>query len=121
MNNWAGYLRFRDVFAEVLDPRLYTLDWLDKQVLELRVMLWAGRDAAIIAQFKPYPTGACDIEGLLAAGDLDEIVSELIPIAERFGKAMGCIGAIVQSREGWGRALRDSGYRTYQVGLRKEL
>ena len=119
--DWSGYLRFRPDFAEVLDPRLYTIEWLDEQVLSHAVKLWIGREAAIVAQVKHYPTGARDIEGLIAAGDLEEIAGELIPAAEDFARSMGCVGAIIQSREGWARVLKGQGYQPYQIALRKEL
>jgi hypothetical protein len=119
--DWAGYCRFRDQFAEVLDPRRYRLDWLDQQILEGNFMLWVGDNAAIVASIETYPTGAKDIHGQIAAGDLEEIVNVLIPQAERDAKAMGCIGAKISSREGWGRALRGSGYEPYQLTLMKEL
>lgn len=117
----TDYLRFRQAFAEVMDPRLYTIDWLDRQVVTGGVKFWATEDAAIIAQIKTYPTGAMDIEGLIAAGDMADIVNLLIPAAEQWAKAVGCIGAIIQSREGWARALKPHGYRIYQTALRKEL
>ena len=119
--NWSGYLRFRSDFAEVIDPRLYTIEWLDEEVLAGAALLWVGRNAAIIARIKHYPTGAYDIEGLIAAGDLEEIAGELIPAAEDWGRAQGCVGAIIQSREGWARVLKGAGYSVHQVALRKGL
>ena len=119
--DWAGYLRFRDAFAAVIDPRLYTIEWLDAQVLTGAVRLWIGREAAIVAQLKRYPTGAVDIEGLIAAGALAEIVSDLIPAAEAWARSIGCAGAIIQSRAGWARMLKSQGYQPYQLALRKEL
>ena len=117
--DWAGYLRFRDAFAKVLDPALYTIDWLDLQIVQGAFLLWVGRNAAIIAEVKHYPTGARDIAGMLAAGDLAEIVNELIPAAEAYGQSIGCIGALIESREGWERALKPHGYARHQVALRK--
>lgn len=119
--DWAGYLRFRDAFAAVMDPRLYSLAWLDDQILSGAALLWVGDRAAIVAQIRQYPTGAMDIEGLIAAGDLGEIVGDLIPRAEAHGAFIGCVGAIIQSREGWARVLKPHGYEVHQVALRKEL
>lgn len=119
--DWAGYLRFRDDFAAVMDPRLYSLDWLDDQIISGAALLWVGAKAAIVAQIREYPTGAMDIEGLIAAGDLGEIVGDLIPRAEAHGAFIGCVGAIIQSREGWARVLKPHGYEVHQVALRKEL
>lgn len=121
VTDWVGYLRFRDAFAEVLDPRLYTIEWLDKQVLECKVTFWRTDKAAIIAELKIYPTGAADVHGLIAAGDMADIVETLIPAAEQWGRDLGCLGAIIESREGWKRTLKSSGYDVYQVALRKDL
>lgn len=117
----SDYLRFRQAFASVLDPRLYTIDWLDRQIVTGAAKFWATESAAIIAQIKTYPTGAMDIEGLIAAGDMDDIIGKLIPAAEQWARAVGCVGAIIQSRQGWARALKPHGYSIYQTALRKEL
>lgn len=117
--DWAGYLVFRDAFAEVLDNRFHTISWLDQQVLGGEFQFWRSADAAIIAEIRTYPTGARELHGLLAAGELPEIVSELIPIAEQWGREQGCMSAVIESRPGWGRALTD--YETYQIAIRKDL
>lgn len=119
--DWAAYLRFRDAFGEVMDPRLYTLDWLDAQLLTGQAMFWATDNAAILAELKLYPTGARDIHGLIAAGDLQDIIESLIPQAEQWARGIGCIGAIIESREGWVKALKPSGYNIHQVSVRKDF
>ena len=119
--HWAAYWRFRDQFAEVLDPERYSLEWLDGQVMSGTFKVWASANAAIIAKIEAYPTGAMDIHGLLAAGDLSEIVDTLIPQAEAWGRAVGCIGAKIESRAGWVRALKQSGWEIHQTTLRKVL
>lgn len=119
--DWAGYLKFRDAFGEVMDERYHTLDWLDGQVLKGLVQFFRANDAAIIAEVRDYPTGARDVHGLIAAGNLETIIRVLIPRAEEWGKAAGCVAAQIESREGWARALRPSGYCTHQVIVRKEL
>ena len=62
-----------------------------------------------------------DVHALIAAGDRNEIVDELAPQAEELGRANGCVAAVVESREGWKRALKGRGYYPYQLTLRKEL
>jgi hypothetical protein len=119
--DWAGYLHFRHLFAEVMDQRYHTLDWLDQQVLGGKVQFWRSDNAAMITEIKDYPTGATDIHGLIAAGALEEIIGQLIPAAEQWARSIGCIAAHIESREGWARALRPSGYQTHQVIVRKEL
>lgn len=121
MIDWAGYLRFRSQFEQVMDPARYTIEWLDSQILSGAFVLIVGDRAAIVFGIEEYPTGARDIHGQIAAGDLEEIVSNLIPRAEELGRAGGCIGAMISSRPGWARALKDSGYEVHQVTVRKAL
>ena len=118
--DWAGYLRFRDDFEEVMDPRFYTIGWLDQRVLDGSVRLWCSDEAAIIAEIKVYPAGGMVVHGLIAAGELDGIRT-LIPLAEEWGRSEGCVEAGIESREGWSRALRQDGYAVHQIALRKEL
>ncbi len=121
MNDWQDYIRFRDEFESVLDPERYTIGWLDRQILYGEFNIWATEKAAIIAKLEEYPTGASDVHGMLAAGDLNDIIETLIPAAEAYGKEQGCIGAKIESREAWVRALKDSGYVLHQCVVRKEL
>jgi hypothetical protein len=119
--DWAGYLRFRPQFEETLDPARYTIEWLDDKILTGEFKLWVGEGAAIVAKLESYPTGAMDIHGMIAAGSLEEIRGVLIPQAEHFAKSIGCIGAMISSREGWAKALKANGYELHQTVLRKEL
>jgi hypothetical protein len=115
----SAYLDWRERFA--VDASLYTLDYLDYLVTEGRGKFWSTPEAAIVAEVKTYPTGAKVIHGLVAAGELSEITGHLIPVAEAWAKEHGCVYAIIESREGWMRQLRGSGYEPFQVSLRKAL
>ncbi|HEX8418570.1 MAG TPA: hypothetical protein VF638_01000 [Sphingomonas sp.] len=115
------YADWRSAFSAVLDPRLYTIEWLDRQIATGAAHFMASDNAAIITEFRQYPTGAKDIHGLIAAGDLEEIVHILIPAAEHLAVQTGCVGAIIESRAGWGKVLQQSGYQPYQIALRKEF
>ena len=117
----SAYQRFRPRFAEALDPRLYTLAHLDALIHSGRAQAWYGIDAAIVTEVRTYPTGARVLHGLVAAGPLEEIVGELIPRAEAWGRTIGCVLAVVESRSGWVRKLKDAGYEIHQTALRKEL
>ena len=119
--DWAGYLRFRDAFASVMDARYYTPDWLDGLLLTGTALFMRTDKAAIVVELRHYPTGACDVHGLVAAGDLADVVGVLIPRAEEWARQQGCVGAIIESREGWSKALKASGYDVHQVAVRKEL
>jgi len=119
--DWAGYWTFRDRFGEVIDERYHTLDWLDRQVLSGEFRFWRTANAAIITEMRDYPTGAKDIHGIIAAGDMGEIVHSLIPQAEEWGREQGCLAAIIESRAGWAKALAPFGYEAHQVAIRKGL
>ena len=119
--DWAGYRRFRPRFAKAMDPAFYPIEYLDGLILSGRAQLWVGAHAAIVAEIRDYPGGARVVHGLVAAGRIGEIKAQLIPLAEAWGKAMGCTAAIVESRSGWLRALERQGYEPHQIALRKEL
>lgn len=115
------YLAFRDSFVGLLDPRFYTAEWLDQEVASGRIRCLASSDAAILVSVKTYPTGAKELHFMAAAGDVRALVNDLAPQAEAWGRKQGCIVAVIESREGWQRIMKSSGYGLYQVGLRKEL
>jgi hypothetical protein len=115
-----GYDRFRPLLTEAIDGRFHTIGHLDWMVRTGRAQYWQGRDAAMATEVRDYP-GCRAIHGLAAAGDLDEIRTVLIPAAEAWGRSLGCAYAIVESRSGWQRALRNHGYELHQVALRKPL
>ena len=117
----TSYQAFRPAFGEVIDPRYYTLDWLDEQLLRGHAHFWNTDHAALVTEFKAYPAGAMDIHVVVAAGDMRDIIEILAPQAEAFGRANGCTAATVESRIGWARALKPSGYRMHQTTIRKEL
>lgn len=118
---YTGYLAFRDEFLGILDPALYTDDWLDG-------MVWAGffrcisnDQAALLYEIKQYPTGLKELHFVAAAGDLTAIIEELRPKAEEYAKSMNCSLVSVQSRPGWVRALKPHDYEQHQIILRKEI
>jgi hypothetical protein len=117
----AGYVIFRPLFAEVIDERYYPLEWLDSRVLDGSTQFRRSDNAAVIFEQREYPGGVSDVHGLVAAGDLAEIVTELIPLAERWGRNRGCLAAVIESRPGWAKALSAFGYETHQLAIRKEL
>lgn len=121
VSGWPEYLRFRDAFASVLDPAFYPLEWLDGEVACGRMLLLSAEHSAILFSVKTYPSGLKELQGELAVGNIRDIVSDLIPRAEAFGKEIGCSVAVIQSREGWKSAMRDHGYKLHQTAIRKFL
>ena len=94
------------------------MSWLDMMVWNGAYKLFANDSAVIVTELKTYPTGAKEIHGIVAAGDLAS-VKELIGQAEAWGKEQGCVRASIASREGWLKALPD--YRLHQVYIVRDL
>lgn len=116
-----AYLRFRDQLAAALDPRFYPIEWLDERMLAGEAAAVAHEDGCVVVEIRTYPGGAREIHGLVAAGNLGTIVNTVIPAVEAMGRDENCLTACCESREGWSRMLKASGYRVHQVTLRKEL
>lgn len=121
MDLWQAYLHWRPAFAKAIDPALYPLPWLDAQVASGAARLLCTDNAAILYEYKQYPSGAWQVEGLVAAGDADAIINELIPAAEQEAAQAGAVAAQISSRPGWMRLLRQRGYEPYQATIRKVL
>lgn len=116
---WEEYCRFRAAFAQVIDPAYYPLEWLDGQVFTGKMRLFSTQNSAILTSIKCYPSGLKELHGEIATGELPEIVSVLIPHAEQYAREEGCAVAVISSREGWGKVMRD--YDLYQTSIRKVL
>jgi len=117
---FSAYLRHREEIAALLDPRCYSIEWLDGKVAGGLMTVWGNDKAVIGTEIKQYPAGALEIHGMFAAGELSSIL-ELIEQAENWARCEGIDFAAIASREGWVRVLGPRGYRTHQVELRKDL
>ena len=115
------YQRFRDSFAEAMDPRLYGIEYLDRLLATGAAHFFATDSAAIVTEFKIFPSGAKAVCGLIAAGEIEDIETVLIPRAEARGRMNGCTFGMIDSRPGWARRMKPHGYETWQVSLIKEL
>jgi hypothetical protein len=90
-------------FAEALDPRFYTIDYLDERINGNTVRIFTCPEAALIVELRHYPTKAFDGHVLIAAGDPMAVVDQLRPRAEQWLRDIGAIGAIVEAgRDGRG-------------------
>lgn len=124
MPHWAtpsDYTFWRPHFIAMLDPELYTPEWLDCELFSGRFRLLVGAQAAILLSIRLYPTGLKEVEGQAASGKLSEIVGDLIPSAEHWARSIRCRTALIQSREGWVRTMKQHGYRLHQSSIRKVL
>jgi hypothetical protein len=121
MTDWTGYLRWRPAFAAAMDARLHTPEWLDARILAGSAQFWRSDDAAAVTEIRPYPTGAYDVHGLVAAGDVVAVREQIIPMVEHWGRAIGALGIVIESRPGWARALRPAGFAPHQLAVRKDF
>ena len=117
---WDEYLRHRDEIADLLDPRCYSIEWLDAELTSGHAKAFGNDTAVIVVAVRIYPAGASELHGLVAAGSLDGIL-ELIDEAEGWAAALGITFACIASRPGWARVLKSRGWQTHQVELRKDL
>lgn len=118
---WVDYHPWREEFAKALDPRFYTIDYLDSRINENSVRIFTCPEAALIVELRHYPTRRFDGHVLLAAGSPGHVVSVLRPRAETWLRDIGAEGAIVESRPGWARLLKQHGYEAHQMTLRKDF
>lgn len=116
--SWA---KWRPHFIAIMDPRYYTESWLDGEVEAGRFTLMMAEDAAALVTVLTFPTGAKEAHGVAAVGNLKTVIGELIPRWEALSREQGCVTASIESRDGWQRALRSSGYEPYQTKIRKDL
>lgn len=115
------YCKWRDGFASIIDERFYYIEWLDKQFISGAYKLFTCADAAALVEIKTYPTGAKEVHGVAACGELASIVNDIIPRVEQYGREQGCEIFGIESRIGWSRVMKDHGFEHYQTCIRKDL
>lgn len=115
------YADIRDSLAEGIDTRFYQIEYVDWLLNTGRAGIFFSDNAAIVVEIRTFPTGTQAVSGLVAAGSKQEIVEQLIPQAEAWGKANGCEIALIESRAGWEREMKKHGYERWQVSLAKGL
>ena len=118
---WAAYLHWRPEFAKAIDPRRYTMAYLDEMVSAGNFLFDCTDDAAILTEARSYPTGIWEVWGFCAAGNKTTIKDVLIPMAEKRAEAWGAAASIINSRPAWGRIMEGDGYEPYKVEIRKPL
>jgi hypothetical protein len=116
----SDYLRFRERFRELIEPYgMYTIEQLDQSLAEGNSQLWAGSNSAMITSLPDYAEKVGQADWVV--GDLDEIVRDLIPAAERWFRAQGCKRIMFEGRVGWSRVLKGRGYKAHSVTMVREL
>ena len=115
------YARFRKRLAQALEPQFHPIEYLDGLLERGEAIAFANDDAILICELLNYPGGARVINVLIAAGKKADIIGSLREQAEEWARGVGCTHALVESRAGWAKALKQFGYEPYQVTVRKEL
>jgi len=121
MTAWTEYLAWRPAFVAAMDTRLHTPEWLDGRMLAGMAQFWRSAHAAAVTEIRTYPTGAYDVHGLIAAGDVGEVRDIIVPEVEAWARTIGALGIVIESRPGWARALKGRGFEPHQLAVRKEL
>ena len=112
------YLRFRDAFAEVLDPRTHTIEWLDSRIASGLMHSWGNEKACVLTELRQFPTGAFEVHVMIAAGDADVMVNEIMPQIMKWKDKIGALHVSVASRLAWVRLLKPLGFEVWQTEVR---
>lgn len=115
----AQFERCKPWLEAALKDTFYTLDDVERALIEGRAKLWPGKESAIVTELITYPNEK-SMQCWLAGGNLDEILG-MIPGIEAEARLIGCTSATVQGRHEWQKVLADKGYEFYSVTLRKAI
>src|SRR3546814_1579988 len=69
-------------FAQIIDTRTHRIEWLDAQVWTGRARVWGADDACLVTELRHFPTGAFEVHVLIAAGNMETLVNEIIKRVE---------------------------------------
>src|SRR3546814_13982131 len=73
-------------FAQIIDTRTHRIEWLDAQVWTGRARVWGADDACLVTELRHFPTGAFEVHVLIAAGNMETLVNEIIKRVEAWGR-----------------------------------
>lgn len=115
----ASYAEWRERLTDGINTDFYPIAYVEDRLANGDAWFAATDAAAVVFEIKTFPSGLRVLHFLVGAGDLTELVSRIRPQLEAWGKAQGCKGALMESRDGWTRALRPHGYEAFQTSLYK--
>lgn len=82
---------------------------------------WRGALSDVFSRISPGAAGPV-LELGPVSGDVAEMIADLLPRVEAFGRSRGCVEIFIQGgRQAWSRALRPHGFEEAAVILRKAL
>lgn len=98
----------------------YDLSDVEQAVRAGEALFWPGEKSAVVTQVWRFPK-ATILNFWLAGGDMTEIVDDMRPVIEAYGKVQGCTKTVVVGRLGWVRALKGAGYTPVWTAVAKEI
>ena len=87
----------------------HTFDDVARMIGEGKLQLWHGPDGCAVTEIIQYPQKRV-LHCFLAGGKLDQIL-DMIESAIEWGKTQGCSGLTLSGRLGWGKVLKDHGFK----------
>jgi hypothetical protein len=91
----CGTHLLEDVKADVMSDNMTTF--------------WPGKRSAIVTELIVHPRRT-QLHFWLCGGDLDEVINEMRPEIEAWGKALGATAITITGRMGWQKVLKEHGY-----------
>lgn len=79
-----------------------------------------GRNCAAVVEIYRHPRRSI-LHLWLVGGDMGELLNELLPLAEAWGREEGCDGVTSAGRPGWDRVLAPLGFSPLARICMKEL
>jgi hypothetical protein len=100
--------------------RSHALEDVAAMIAEGEAQLWTGERSAAVTLIEDEPRER-RLLVWLAGGDLGELVADLRPRIEAYGRQCGCRRMLIVGRAGWERALARQGYAPLARLIAKEL
>lgn len=112
--------RWRPEIAKAVNPDFFSIEGIERSICEGRSQLWMLSDSCVITEIVTYQSGPV-CQCTWAAGDLAQILGEMASNIEAWARSVGCKSILVESRQGWAKALKPLGYEPFSVTVRKTL
>ncbi len=82
-----------------------------RQAIETgQAQFWPGERSAVVTEINRFPK-LTSLHFWLCGGDLSELINDMRPAIEAFGREVGCTRFTTAGREGWQRVMARHGYR----------
>lgn len=114
------WLRFKPMFAELMQRGMWTLADLEAKVISKRAFLFPGKESALIGEIQIYPGGAQIMHITFGVGEAAELLS-MEPGILSICRMLGCSALVVEGRLGWMKLLKPLGYEPLAVTMIKAV